>query len=215
MEAQRLLGPASRCCLSSSRTRLVQQQAGVFQLAIPRREKSTSARTKRALNIRPHPSFVADEAQDHIIFNPPSSAPSVFHTPFKFLPKSDPRRRANLTALFGRSSTIAYDTDRASVALPPTVRAESKVPRHHLTKQDVEEIRHLRESDPDTWSVSKLAQKFNCAPMFVLMCSQATEEKLAQQKEKVELVKARWGPIRSKAREDRSRRKAMLYRGEI
>lgn len=215
MEAQRLLGPASRCCLSSNHTRLLQQRAGAVQLVIPRREKSTSARTKRALNIRPHPSFLADEAQDHIIFNPPSSAPSVFHTPFKFLPKSDPRRRANLTALFGRSSTIAYGADRTSVPLPPTVQAESKVPRHHLSKEDVEELRHLRQSDPGTWGVSKLAKKFNCSPMFVMMCSQAPTEKLAEQKEKLEAVKARWGPIRSKAREDRSRRKAMLYRGEI
>ena len=215
MEAPRLLGAASRCCLSSTRTRLAQQHTGSVQIVLSRRGKSTAARAKRALNIPPHPSFLPDQTQDHIIFNPPSSAPSVFHTPFKFLPKSDPRRRANLTALFGRSTTIDYDGDRATVTALPTVRAESQVPRHHLTKEDVEEIRRLRASDPNEWSVSALAKKFNCAPMFVMMCSQATEEKLAQQKQKVEQAKARWGPIRAKAREDRRRRKEMIYRGEL
>ncbi|KAJ9156400.1 hypothetical protein NKR23_g1527, partial [Pleurostoma richardsiae] len=121
MEAVSLLRPSTAaaargCCLSASRGSSIQQRLGGGVIQLPaRRHKSTANRTKRALSVPPHPSFLAHGApveqqqqlqQDHIIFNPPSSAPSVFHTPFKFLPRSDPRRRANLTALFAQSTTI-------------------------------------------------------------------------------------------------------------
>ncbi|KAL2168240.1 hypothetical protein VTG60DRAFT_248 [Thermothelomyces hinnuleus] len=83
------------------------------------RHKSTAARTRRALNIPPHPSFLNSGSDrpttDEIIYNPPSSAASVYHTPFKFLPKSDPRRRANLASeLLASSTTIQYPSSSSS-----------------------------------------------------------------------------------------------------
>ncbi|KAL2152572.1 hypothetical protein VTH82DRAFT_5756 [Thermothelomyces myriococcoides] len=83
------------------------------------RHKSTAARTRRALNIPPHPSFLTSSSDrpttDEIIYNPPSSAASVYHTPFKFLPKSDPRRRANLASeIVASSTTIQYPTSSSS-----------------------------------------------------------------------------------------------------
>ena len=57
------------------------------------RQESSYRRSKQRLNIKPHPSLLQqNQLQDHIIFNPPSSMPSVLHTPLKFLPKEDPRR---------------------------------------------------------------------------------------------------------------------------
>src|SRR5690348_14225955 len=61
-----------------------------------RRNESSFRRTKKKLNVKPDASFVFSKdspATDHIIFNPPSSAPSVLHTPLKFLPKEDQRRQ--------------------------------------------------------------------------------------------------------------------------
>ncbi|KAK3296864.1 mitochondrial ribosomal protein subunit L20-domain-containing protein [Chaetomium fimeti] len=86
------------------------------------RQKSTAARTRGALNIPPHDSFLnpnssaadrkARPTTGQIIYNPPSSAASVFHTPFIFLPKEDPRRRANLgSELFAASTTIHYPSN--------------------------------------------------------------------------------------------------------
>ncbi|KAJ9141772.1 hypothetical protein NKR23_g7848, partial [Pleurostoma richardsiae] len=98
-------------------------------------------------------------------------------------------------------------------AARPTGPATSK--QYHLSREDVAEMRRLREADPEVWTVLALARKFDCAPMFVMMACQAPREKLESDRERVERVKARWGPRRSKAREDRQRRREMLLRGEI
>lgn len=63
--------------------------------AASRRHESSYRRSRSRLNVKPDPSFLTKDGSraDHIIFNPPSSAPSVLNTPLKFLPKSDPRAR--------------------------------------------------------------------------------------------------------------------------
>lgn len=67
-----------------------------------RRGEATYRRHIKKLSIPPAPSFgpqkptkrVVDiPPSSHIIFNPPPSAPNVYHTPLKFLPKSDRRRQ--------------------------------------------------------------------------------------------------------------------------
>jgi len=101
------------------------------------RHKSSAARTRRALNIPPHPSFLGSNAvaadraarptTDQIIYNPPSSAASVFHTPFKFLPQNDPRRRANLASeLFAASTTIQYPSSSHSQSTQTTHPSEAQ-----------------------------------------------------------------------------------------
>ncbi|KAK3944079.1 mitochondrial ribosomal protein subunit L20-domain-containing protein [Diplogelasinospora grovesii] len=220
MEAQLLRRPAASCkCLlkpSSSTT-----SASLPITAI--RTKLTASRHRRALNVPPHPSMLLtpSSSADHILFNPPSSAPSVYHTPFKFLPKSDPRRRANLPSLFASSTTINYNPDSTSSSssttdLPPVVlEAELKQKTHHLTKEDVEEMRRLREQDPVANTVQNLANKFRCSKLFVMMCCQAPREYRDQKQAQMEAIKNRWGPRRSAAREDRKRRLDMLFRGEL
>ncbi|KAK3377891.1 mitochondrial ribosomal protein subunit L20-domain-containing protein [Podospora didyma] len=124
MEAQLIRRPAaiSSCCrlllpTSSSSTSRQLLSASKRLTISGDRQKSTRARMKRAMNVPPAQSFLmgadASAEADHIIFNPPSSAPSVFHTPFKFLPKSDPRRRANLPSLFASSATIQFPSNPA------------------------------------------------------------------------------------------------------
>lgn len=208
--AANLLRPAARRCASSTRTVLKHQI----------RTKATSARARRALNIAPHPSFLSSDSQlerDTIIFNPPSSSASVYHTPFKFLPKTDPRRRANLASLFeshfggGAAPTTTVDASQ----MGPLVMQAPVFDRPPVTKEEVEEMRQLRSEDPYRWTVKALSEKFQIPQSFVMSCCQAPKEKLEFERKKMELISKRWGAIKRKAKEDKERRRVMLFRGEI
>ncbi|KAK5992212.1 YmL20 [Cladobotryum mycophilum] len=185
---------------------------------------STTARTKRALKIAPHDSFLPDRttaaafpAADSIIYNPPASEPSPAHTPFIFLPRSDPRRQALVRMRRDPDVAPAGLVPQAvgEEDLPPAMRYKRRDPRYHLKREHIEEMRRLRNEDPLKWSVGHLAQKFDCSPIFVQMAAPAPAEHLAWLKAKMERKMARWGPIRTQAREDRKRRAEMLYRGEL
>jgi hypothetical protein len=172
-----------------------------------RRYESSYRRTKSRLNVKPDSSFLLSNnspKHDHIIFNPPSSAPSVLHTPLKFLPKEDKRRQL-LAATAGRTA--------ASPRLPPIV-AKPKVQNHHLDEAQIAEIQKLRSSDPLKWSAGKLARKFNCSQFFIKICCEATPEKKELERQKLEAQKARWGPRRTMAREDKLKRWDLILRDE-
>lgn len=186
------------------------------------RSHQTLSRTKRALNIAPHPSFApSTTGSDTIIFNPPSAEPSIYHTPYKFLPKSDPRRKhADLTALFAGHSSPATSSSSAAAGqtqpkLPPALDVPSRNPRYHLTKDDVAEIRRLRAENPAKWSVNRLAKKFDCSEVFITICTPAPREHKERLERKVDAVKNRWGQIRTKARTERKKRKDMLFTGDL
>lgn len=208
-----LVRPAARRCASSTRTTLKHQI----------RTKATSARTRRALNIAPHPSFLSADMlnRDTIIFNPPSSSASVYHTPFKFLPKTDPRRRANLASLFeshfgGASAAAAAPKPvDASQMGPLVMQAPVFAERPPVTKEEVEEMRQLRTSDPYQWTVKRLSEKYQIPQAFVMACCQAPKEKIEFERKKLELASQRWGAIKRKAKEDKAKRREMLYRGEL
>jgi len=176
-----------------------------------RRNESTFQRTKKKLNVKPDSSFVFSRFspnQDHIIFNPPSSAPSVLHTPLKFLPKDDKRRQ------------LLTNTPRSTIGIsssslpPPVIKLKPGYQRHHLSEEDVAEMRRLRATDPENWTRIKLAKKYNCSSLFVRMCCEATKEEIEATKARMEAMKARWGPKRRKAREDRVKRREASYRDE-
>ncbi|KAL1897391.1 hypothetical protein Sste5346_004127 [Sporothrix stenoceras] len=210
-----------------------------------RRYQSSANRTKRALNIAPHASFLKggggrekagvgsssgsstqvagalgtiENSSTTVLYNPPASAPSVYQTPFKFLPKSDPRRRQNLTTLFAKASSTTALSSSSSEPAAPALRHSNFSPapqKYHLSERDVEEIRRLRALDPIEWSVHRIAQHFQCSPIFVMMVVRSSAEHRDATKERVAAVRARWGPIRSKARAERVKRREMLYNGEL
>jgi hypothetical protein len=164
------------------------------------------------LKISPHPDFLTPrEGLNHIIYNPPAAAPSVYHTPFKFLPKSDPRRQANLSQLLRTSS----HPHRSTGLPPPSRTTETRQKQYNVTKEQVAEMRQLRASDPSTWSVHKLAAKFECTPLFVMMCCKAAPEHKEQERQRLEAIKSRWGTIRTKARDERKKRKVLLLQGGL
>ncbi|KAK3359121.1 mitochondrial ribosomal protein subunit L20-domain-containing protein [Lasiosphaeria hispida] len=237
MEAQLTRRTAASCCqhlilssASSRSSRVLLRPVRIPTTAAGARKQSTRSRTKRALNIPPHPSFLEPQQKpggNHIVFNPPASAPSVFHTPFKFLPKSDPRRRANLPAsLFASSTTIQYNHTTPSstsqlddpdfIANAPLIGSDCSTPKpHHLTPTDVEEIRRLRTEDPVKNSVAVLSERYKCSKLFIMMCVSSPREHRDKIKSALEMVRQRWGPRRAAAREDRRRRWEMLFNSEL
>ena len=188
---------------------------------ITARGHKTTARTKRALKIAPHDSFLPDRsapfpAADSIIYNPPASEASPAHTPFIFLPRSDPRRLALLRLRNSTAATAALaPTPVEDGDLPPAMRYHRREPRYHLKEEDIAEMKRLRTEDPAKWSVGQLAKKFDCSPIFVRMVAPAPSGHLDFLKAKLERRMTRWGPKKTQAREDRKRRAEMVYRGEL
>jgi hypothetical protein len=177
------------------------------------RYESSYRRSKKRLNVKPDPSFLqsADSPrQDHIIFNPPPSAPSVLHTPIKFLPKEDKRKQL--------LEVTAQKLSSSQTRLPPPIRPKPKVPHHHLNDKDIAEIMRLKQQEPDAWDNAKLARKFNCSSYFISVCLSEcgvdNTKRKKEMQERLEAVKARWGPRRRKAEEERERRFQLAYRGE-
>ncbi|KAJ5114599.1 hypothetical protein NUU61_000358 [Penicillium alfredii] len=161
-----------------------------------RRNQSSYRRTKQRLRVKPDASFgPSRQGHDQIIFNPPSSAPSVYHTPSKFLPPGDARKTL-------RAENVARpDADN----LPGVYKSTEK--KYHLSTAQIEEIRQLRLSDPMTWSRHKLAKRFECSQMFIAMVCEASPEKKEIQKQVTQAIQSRWGPKRRMAREDRQLRR--------
>jgi len=187
-----LLSEKSQCILSFSTT--------------ARRHQESYRRTKKLLNIKPDSSFLPSKysQQDHIIFNPPSSAPSVLHTPLIFLPREDKRR-----ALFEKAAAM----HSTSTKLPPIIAKFKPIGvRHHLTDKDIAEIQKLRTGDPDKWTAGRLAFKFKCSKHFIGICCEAPPEKKERDREKEEAMMARWGPKKMKAYQDRMKRRELEKR---
>ncbi|KAI1501511.1 mitochondrial ribosomal protein subunit L20-domain-containing protein [Biscogniauxia marginata] len=255
METRQLLRPLGNCSgsltgNSTARFASVSVSASVpFSAATGRRHQSSTSRTKKMLKIPPHPSFLTPiEGQNHVVYNPPSAAPSVYHTPFKFLPRTDPRRQASLSQML-RSSleyqaahpkppsppeaqtqtqtqtgqpnpddiATAADNDNDDIAfLPPeATKLDGQEKRYNVTREQVDEMRRLRAEDPRRWSVLKLAERYDCNPVFIMMCCRASREHRDKERERLEAIKARWGPIRAGARDERQKRRKLLHRGGL
>ncbi|KAI0164493.1 mitochondrial ribosomal protein subunit L20-domain-containing protein [Hypoxylon sp. FL1284] len=227
MESRFFLQPMLRCvarssCSTAPRIPVAPAPAvtaGVTATATSasRRHQSTTSRTKRALKVAPHPSFLGGERSadsgGRVVYNPPSSSASVYHTPFKFLPPSDPRRQANLTQMLRTSSDLTPATSPSSSELGPELASHPKL--YNVTREQVDEMRRLREEDPETWSVHRLAARYGCAPFFIIMCVRSSPEHRDRARARLDAVKARWGPIRTAAREERKKRKALVLKDAL
>lgn len=213
--------PILRTCLNT-------RQAPSLLPLVQRRAESTARRHKKLLALPEAPSYTPSRSQPTLIFNPPSAAPSVYHTPLKFLPKEDKRRalytaalaHTTTTSLRRQSSPIAapgtplsttsHLPPRPSAALPAPVRAPYEK-KYHLTVEDIEQIRALRLEDPDKWTRVKLAEKFGCSQFFVGMVAKA-KDKAERVEAEHQKARERWGSRRREAREERGRRKMLWGR---
>lgn len=200
------------------------------------RGHKTAARTKRALKVAPHDSFLPDRSTpmptpvssgsssstgrgDHIIYNPPASEASPFHTPFLFLPQNDPRRAALVRMRISHAATLTPTGGAHAVTseadLPPQMKYTRRTASYNLDEAAMQEMKRLRQEDPATWTVKALATKFNCSPIMVSIAAPAPAEHTKWREAKIDRQRERWGPIKTKAREDRQRRAEMLYHGEL
>ena len=199
--------------LSSLTRRL---QLSNHPLKISYRYESTTRRLRQRLRVKPDPSFAdTSPTQDHIIYNPPSSAPSVYHTPSKFLPKNDKRRQllASTTSSSPLASSSTTSDSSDAPTLPPPVRMPVEK-KYHLTAKDFTEIKRLRTEDPLKWSNIALARKFRCSTVLIpMICSAPKETKDLREKE-LDEIKRKWGPRKRTAREDRTRRRENWGRDE-
>ncbi|KAL9581513.1 MAG: hypothetical protein Q9212_003855 [Teloschistes hypoglaucus] len=190
----------------------------IFHRAIPtipvdRRHQSSARRTTKRLRVKPDPSLVSsippEQLRDHVIFNPPSSSPSPYHTPLAFLPPGDPRR-----SLLAKSHEHENPYAQADKHLPPPAFGIPPDKKYHLKEDDIRAIRKLRTEDPFTWSRRKLAQLFDCSEWFVASVCNAPPERNVQHESELEAIRERWGKRRREAREDRPKRRAMWGRDE-
>ncbi|EEH03154.1 conserved hypothetical protein [Histoplasma capsulatum G186AR] len=162
-----------------------------------RRYQSTFRRLKQRLRVKPDASFspLSANSPERIIYNPPSSAPSVYHTPTKFLPPDDVRRKL-------RASSFPGD---------PQQQQQQNTHNSHRSfdKKAKPKPSWLRLEDPMKWSRYALAQKFGCSTHFVMQVCDAGPQKKAIQQQVLEAIKSRWGKKRTIAREDRQLRKEL------
>ena len=131
--------------------------------------------------------------------------PNIYHTPNIFLPKNDRRK------VFPDPEILKTQT--AQQLAPPMKGQQEK--RYHLVEEDLELMRRLRKDAPFKWSVSRLAKRFDCSPVFVMFVTEGlSEKKQEMQKLVTQVVKSRWGIKRREAREDREFRKERWFRDE-
>ena len=181
---------------------------------IPRRHESSARRTTKRLRVKPSASLTAnippEQINDQIVFNPPFSAPSPYHTPPAVLPPNDPRRE-----LLREAHNHANPYRDPETRMPPPISKKEEVPkRYHLTNKEIEEIRQLRAEDPDTWTQISLAKKYNCSEYFVGIVAPVSRVRMEAHHQRKGEIESRWGKRRAYAREDRQRRKDMWGRDE-
>ena len=179
---------------------------------VARRHESSSRRTTKRLRTKTDLSFTASisrsHVRDHIVFNPPSSAPSPYQTPAAFLPANDPRRE-----LRSQSHEHYSPHDDPGQRLPPPLRI-TQPKKYNLQPEEISEIRRLRDLDPFKHSRKKLAERFGCTQFFVGMVAPTSNKKKDHEDKILEQIKSRWGKRRTQAREDRGKRRELWGRDE-
>lgn len=204
-----------------------------------RRHIATARRTTKHLHLGPDPSFLPlpqasirtsqspyirekygvkaprsmliSESRSRIIYNPPSSMPSVYDTPNIFLPAGDPRKALSTPQSADGTAEVTTNTNSSSSSsssphLPPPLRPITEK-KYHLTEADISEIRRLREEDPVKNSRTILAKRYNASRFFVGMVAEASQQHKKKKWQEMESVKESWGKRRREAREGRKRRR--------
>ncbi|KZP33493.1 hypothetical protein FIBSPDRAFT_924487 [Athelia psychrophila] len=107
-----------------------------------------------------------------------------------------------------RPPTVA----KGPVRLPPLLRpSEYVAPPPRMSDEQLAELQRLRALDPEKWTRSRLAEKFNCTSHFVALkaAMQPSQRKKANKEfdAKIEAVKEQWGHRKTLIREIAAKRK--------
>ena len=109
-------------------------------------------------------------------------------------------------------STLAPRLAAQQSRPPPTATVGGgQNKKYHLGAAEVAEMRRLRETDPKTWTLNRLAEKFGCSWFFARLVAK-NDQAGREHSEQLEQVKAKWGRGRRLARMDRDKRKALWGR---
>jgi len=209
------------------------------------RYESSYRRHIQRLSIPPAPSFTHSPKKassippaSHVIFNPPSSAPNVYHTPLKFLPRGDRRRSLYASAVSMHNVSAPAPSPKTSQALSPFTKPGTQVheaastypsglrpsvpegeplppalkplqdKKYHLTAPEIAEMKRLRAEDPKRWSLLRLAEKFQCSQYFVQICCPNENAGREHETRKAD-ARRFWGPRKTRARDERVRRREL------
>jgi hypothetical protein len=93
-------------------------------------------------------------------------------------------------------------------SLPPVLRSGPPERRYHLAPAQVEKMRSLRASDPETYTVSVLAKQFDCSRAFVQITAPASNARRAALNADSAKQKAGWGHRKRLQREIRQKRRS-------
>ncbi|GMM32728.1 mitochondrial 54S ribosomal protein YmL20 [Saccharomycopsis crataegensis] len=144
--------------------------------------------------------FKPQKVEPGVYHQPSPSIPSPLQkTPNAFLPASDIRK----------SSSSEYTAEDVSY-MPPLSSVKEK--KYHLTAQQIEEIRQLRNSDPYTYTRKALAKKFDCSEFFVSLVVDCPPDRLKDMAGRLDTIKSTWSVRKKEAKSDHEKRKQNWYR---
>lgn len=170
----------------------------VKSLPLELKPKNKFNAVRSAFNIKPVPS-------QGLIHNPPAAMPSFKQTPKLFLPANDPRL------------TILADTYRVysqeELDEMPVIHGAKK--DYDLTPEIINEVVKLRQDDPETWTIAKLAARFNVDARKINVISGDSAVKTAKLRQQLEIEKSTWSAEKTLARSDRVKRKQLWLRNEF
>ena len=101
----------------------------------------------------------------------------------------------------------------ASTHLPPILFPDTRVQPERMSQEDIRKMKDLRKSDPDNWTVSKLAREFKCTTQFVRLMaplnpSQRKKKQAARDAAHAE-QRAKWGERKSLVHDIRQKRREL------
>lgn len=140
-----------------------------------------------------------------LVHNPPQLSPHLKQTPKAFLPPNDPRR--SLDARNTKSYT------REEVDNMPLIHGYGNA-TYDITPKLVEEILTLRNQDPSTWTISKLARHFDVDKAKVNVITGSHKERQEVVEQALQHQQNTWHDHKRLAREDRRKRVQMWLRNE-
>ncbi|RGB35758.1 mitochondrial ribosomal protein subunit L20-domain-containing protein, partial [Rhizophagus diaphanus] len=90
--------------------------------------------------------------------------------------------------------------------LPPPLKPIKKK-SYHLTHEQINEIKQLREKDPIKWTRKKLAEKFECSQFYIGIIAPVSEERRNELEEEYNQKIEEMGWKKRFIRNERSRRR--------
>ncbi|KAK2465211.1 hypothetical protein APHAL10511_002565 [Amanita phalloides] len=153
---------------------------------------------------------------DPLADNPNATVTHLPHENLTFIHRPPPTAPSPFSLSTAPASPLLHPhtdtTNAASQGLPPISRPSlNKTPPQRLSDEDLEKIRHLRRSDPETYSRAKLAKMFGCTQTFVgaVAALKKSQRKrlVTKEEDRRERERAAWSEKKTVVRAIRAKRR--------